>query len=480
MKEFLFLCLVTTFIFLSVANGQSCGCANELDFVTKYYEANLPGFADNVTEKNRQEYEKFRQNLSKKAEKIKLKDECFKLLVYYVEFFRDNHSTISSQNKSVNEKDESSLKEFFASESFATRETFALKDSDLKQYPLEDVRGIYQTVDGTYTVAVIPNKGNLREYIGVIIESKTPLWKKGQVKFELNPNKNGGYEVFSYQRNHSLKYSPNFILNEGVLGDIWFKTSLENKISQNINVSDELSFKVLNDTTSYIRIPSFSGNLSALISEFYKKYEPEILTKPFLVIDVRNNGGGSDRNVYPLLKYIYTKPFKNDTVELYVTEGNIRDWEAWYAEISKDKVNYSNNFLKLMLADIDSMKKSPLNSFFPRGLGDNMVNIGKVLETPKKVAIITNKNCASSCETLLFWAKESDKTIIVGENSGGYVGYGEVGNINTPCFNFSLSCTKTRYRKQRQFELIGITPNYKLDNKSDWISQTVNLLMQGK
>lgn len=26
-----------------------------------------------------------------------------------------------------------------------------------------------------------------------------------------------------------------------------------------------------------------------------------------------------------------------------------------------------------------------------------------------------NKYCASSCETLLFWAKESDKTILVGK-----------------------------------------------------------------
>ena len=39
---------------------------------------------------------------------------------------------------------------------------------------------------------------------------------------------------------------------------------------------------------------------------------------------VRNNGGGSDRNASPLLKYIYTKPLEEDNVDLYVTKDNIK------------------------------------------------------------------------------------------------------------------------------------------------------------
>jgi C-terminal processing protease CtpA/Prc len=89
---------------------------------------------------------------------------------------------------------------------------------------------------------------------------------------------------------------------------------------------------------------------------------------------------------------------------------------------------------------------------------------------------MTNRWCASSCESLLFLAKESDKTIIVGENSGGYVGYGEVGEIETPCYNFDLTCTMTRYKKQRAYEVIGIEPDIMLDKQKDWIEQTIKFL----
>ena len=76
----------------------------------------------------------------------------------------------------------------------------------------------------------------------------------------------------------------------------------------------------------------------------------------------------------------------------------------------------------------------------------------------------------------MFWVKESDKTIIVGENSGGYVGYGEISEVNTPNFNFILGCTMTRYNKQREFEVIGVSPKYYLTNDKDWIEQTIELL----
>ena len=77
-----------------------------------------------------------------------------------------------------------------------------------------------------------------------------------------------------------------------------------------------------------------------------------------------------------------------------------------------------------------------------------------------------------------FWALESDKTIIVGENSGGYVGYGEISSTKTPNFNFELGCTMTRYNNQREYEVDGIPPTYYLDNNTDWVAQALEFLKQ--
>ena len=38
--------------------------------------------------------------------------DCFKLLTYYVEYFKDNHSSIYMQDIEVNENDEKSLENF--------------------------------------------------------------------------------------------------------------------------------------------------------------------------------------------------------------------------------------------------------------------------------------------------------------------------------------------------------------------------------
>ncbi|MFA9188592.1 S41 family peptidase [Flavobacterium magnesitis] len=192
-------------------------------------------------------------------------------------------------------------------------------------------------------------------------------------------------------------------------------------------------------------------------------------------MDVRNNGGGSDACVGPLLKYIYTKPFYDDNVDVYSTKENIRKSIEWYEQNKNDTINFDKKKFKEITDEIENMKSVPNKTFIARSKGE-IIKLDSIFENPTKVAIIMNKYCASSCETLLFWAKESDKTILVGENSGGYVGYGEISEVNTPNFNFELGCTMTRYNKQREFEVIGISPKYYLTNQKDWIEQTIEQL----
>lgn len=460
------------------AFGQNCNCKTELEFVVKYYENNLPGFIDNVNSSNVSKYKQLKNRLFKEAHYIDKKINCFKLLTHYVEYFRDNHSSIQMDNVSLNEKDTASLNHFLNSELYKSTETWKLQKKDLVQFPVAAIKGIYQTADSTYTIAIIADKTNLRDYIGVVINSRTTLWKPGQVKMELKSKSKNSYEAFVYLKNHSIDYYSNFELRNGILGDSWFKTSLPGRISYNINNGSKVEFREINDSTNYLRIPSFSNNQYALLDSVYKRADRDILSKPNLIIDVRNNGGGSDRNVYPLLKYLYTRPFREDNVDLYVTKDNIKMWESWYLDNSKDTLNYNKKYQEDFLNEINKMKKAPLNSFLPRTDSTEQVIFDTVLRYPNKIAIITNKRCASSCETLLFWAKESDKTIIVGENSGGYVGYGEVVSIPTPCYKFRLNCTMTRYRKHRKYEVSGIEPNIKLDNSSDWIEQTLRILRE--
>ncbi len=456
---------------------SSCPCSNELNFVIRYYEQNLPGFKDNVNRQTRKPYEKMKLELRDLAKTAEETTDCFKLLTYYVEFFKDNHSHISMESVGVNDRDPAAVLAFKNSASFKNRERIRVDPAAYQNRPLDEIEGIYQIKDSSYTIVILPDKKGLREYVGVILESRTPLWEPGQVKLELRrkAGMKNVFEAFLYMRNHALTYYTAMPLENGRLGDGWFKTSVQTRNDYDLNPSTALEFKELDTETNYMRIPTFSGNQTAMLDTFYSQHDAQVRSKPYLIIDVRNNGGGNDRNAQQLLEYIYTNPFKSDVVELYSTKDNIKVMEDWYRFMSKDTVNFDKASMQYMRHEIDRMKKKPEQTFMRRGNGD-MVKLDSVLKWPAKVAIIVNNKCASSCESLLFWAKESKKTILVGENSGGYVGYGEIGGVDTPCFGFNLGCTMTRYRYQRQFEVVGIAPDYRLDKQSDWIAQTLRLL----
>ncbi len=281
--------------------------------------------------------------------------------------------------------------------------------------------------------------------------------------------------MFLYMRNHTIKYYKNIKLDNGILNDNWFNKNIEERKSYNLLTNKELTFEELGNETNYICIPTFNGNWYSRLNEFYIKSDSLIQSKPYLIIDVRNNGGGNDICVNPLLKYIYTKPFYEDDISIYSTKENIRKSLEWYEKIKTDSINFDNNYLNAVIGEIKQMKSVKNKTFLTRSNGE-LVALNKPLNNPKKTIIIMNKYCASSCETLLFWALESDKTILVGENSAGYVGYGEIGYVYTPNFNFKLGCTMSRYSKQREFEGIGISPKYYMNNKSDWVEQAVEIL----
>ena len=454
---------------------EACKCSKDLDFVITYYENNLPGFKDNVNSKTKDTYTSLKASLKAEVKKAETKGDCYKLTLQFVEFFRDNHSSIYMRSENIDDSNEEQVQQFLASKTFTSRELIPEDQIDQNQYPLDDIRGIYE-IKGAYKIAVIPNKTALRDYVGVILESKTKLWKVGQVKFELKKTDvQNEFLAISYLKNHAVRYNSRFSLKEGVLGDFWFKTSLEKQVNHATDVSYEFDFKTINDSIAYLRIPTFSGRRSAKIDSLYDASFNTIRTKPYLIIDVRNNGGGSDANVNPLLEFIYTNKIKTDKVDLYITKDNIKIWEGWYKDAKEDTINFSEDRVKWFAKRLKKMKKARLNSFMSVSKGGKMSRLYKA-NAVQKVAILYNKNCASSCETLLFRAQQSSKTILVGENSGGYVGYGEVGTVYTPCYNFTLTCTSSRYKKQRAYEVIGITPNHYLNNTKSWVDQTIELL----
>jgi len=469
--------IIIPLFLLLVACSEHCKCEDDFHFITKYIESNLPGFYDNVDDVNNEQYRAFKTSLKNQAvASCGDRFDCFKILTTYVEFFKDNHTRIIDENRiDLDEADEESLNKFFQTDLFLEWERIDLNDKLITVNPITQLENIYQTKDSVYTVSVVKSEKGLRSYAGVILESKTPLWENGQVKFELIKTSDNLYDMFLYNRDYTLRYIKRVELKSGILGNVWFNAELQNRNTYSTDVFSEMKFIEINDTINYIRIPSFSGQRGSALDSLYKKHDTNIQSKPYLIIDVRNNGGGSDENARPLLKYIYTKPFHYDNVEIYVTKENIRKWEEVYELIREDTLNFPKEIAFLIEDEVERMKQAPENTFITRTEG-KLIRLDTILKYPKKIAIIANRNSVSSAETLLIWSKYSDKSILVGENSGGFVGYGEALEIKTPNFEFSLFCTMTRLEFNQQYEEVGVPPDYYLNNESDWLLQTIDIL----
>jgi len=84
----------------------------------------------------------------------------------------------------------------------------------------------------------------------------------------------------------------------------------------------------------------------------------------------------------------------------------------------------------------------------------------------------------AACEGMIIYAMQSDKVITLGENSGGYLGYGNVKSEMVPCGKYIINSTTTMYSEKSKFEFIGITPQIKLNPDQDWVKSAITVLQK--
>ncbi len=464
--------------------AQNCNCQDELKFVRTHMEKNHPGFNSDIKDPNQPAYKAFVASLEKKIANDPSGKYCIVYLKQYLRYLQDHHINIYGGNAILVREDSlSEVEAFLQSKTFLSTERIEMDSAQAIQYvqQLKDpgLEGIYSTPDGTYTIVLVKKPSDHRDYAGIILHSKTRLWQKGQVKLEVKNIGDSLMDLFIYMRNHSLIYDQIPIDNKNPVLPGWKKLFPASTTASRETIDNKLfSFKVLDSNTTYLSVTNFGGQYSTALDSFYKAVMPEIRKRPKLIIDVRNNGGGSDQNYKALMPLIYTDPIIGDVVDYYATPDNIKAYTQ-LRDLYKSKPDvYGAQGFRNWEYGMNKMQQVAPYTFVP--MGDNKPSTTRytaVKGYPDKVAVIYNRNCASSCESFLFEVRFSKKVITVGENSGGYTGYGNIMSISTPCGN-TLTWTTTRYRDQRQYDFVGIPPKYRIpSSESDWVEYTRRLII---
>ena len=288
--------------------------------------------------------------------------------------------------------------------------------SVLKKRSLDSLEGIYN-YDKYYTVGLY--RANNAEYIGVVLNSKVPNWKKGQIAihlYEFMPNYFKAIYAHPKNKNYILQPIEKFT-NHSLINSNFYSSLSEKEYSKSykkndfVNIPkslDDFVLKTIKPGIQYLHIKQFSADM--IKREASKKFYDSIknlLIEPYLILDLRNNKGGS--------------------------------------------FEVSQKFVKLI---------------------EQYTKVGKVF-------ILVNNGTLSQGEIFTLQLKQLPNVKILGQTTKGMLTYGSNYGKRSklPSQSFEVFITDFEADKRLlQFENYGINPDVVLLNTKDWIKQTMDII----
>jgi hypothetical protein len=431
--------------------GQDCNCLKNISLLQQKVEDNQASYQHQVIEQKRlNEYLQFKEEINSNAKTISTKKSCIGLVSLYLSFFRDEHSFIYYENNFVPKPNK----------------IFKINKKEVgKSYPFE---GTWYFQDGSFSIDIFKTKNTTKEWVGVINNDKSKAWKIGQLKIEFIIGEKGNMNCIYWMKNlipkaHTVTLTDSTMTIGRNL--IFYRNpKVEQKTTFNAN---DFEFKQLSEQTNYLKIPSFDLSFKNKIDSLTAKNQTEINSRKNLIIDIRNNGGGGFDAFQSILPYVM------DT-NLIETPYYGSVW------VSKDNYDFYNNtkfeYTETQLDSINELKYVEfLSQYFGRftPIKKNIDTLELEKNSPLNIAIIFNRNTASTAEGFILQASQSKKVKTFGENSKGAVSYGDWMPVQLTDLNIQVAITtkKMIFKNNEDFESIGISPNVdlKYTNENDWL-----------
>lgn len=191
---------------------------------------------------------------------------------------------------------------------------------------------------------------------------------------------------------------------------------------------DPYAFQRVNDTTLLLRFDDFENEapIHALIHE----HEQEIANTENLIVDVRNNAGGSDLSFFPLLDYCFA-------------EGDTVDWNSIDAEINYSERNVDTRlalFEEYLKGDVPAEVREILEGQMTslranRGKGyyrDENSGVDITIngtQKPEHIYVLSDVECGSAGDSFVEILRNSSKVTVVGRPTYGILDYSNLSFI---------------------------------------------------
>jgi Peptidase family S41 len=467
-KQFLF----PFFILLGFApdlSAQDCQCPDEFQFLIRYMEKNYAGYRDKAMGEKRFAYDSVTADMVTRAATVRKPAFCVALMKEWLVFFRDGHNYITPASANVDQPASASTPAADAGEVIR----LAPQLLALLKTRRTGVEGIYHTSDSTYTIAIVQNKTGDRDYAGVIVSSKAPTWKKGQVKLELRRLDGRRFIACGYLRDHSV--DPEILTFDGrIFGDgIWIRDGTSGAwIAGHQSPAAQLQWQAvqarrLSDKTYYIGIGSFDESNTWSVDSLFHVDSTILASVPNLILDLRGNGGGSDFVYSPLRAWLYSGPIINSGIDVLATADNARSWAALLD--AKDIPDANKVTLRRIIEQMQGHNGQMVEIYH----ADTVALSGR-RPFPQRIAVLINGECASSAEQFLMEAMQSRKVTLMGQPTAGILDYANVRDVALPCLPFVLHYATTRSQRVdagKGIDNVGIRPQVMLGANQDWVEE---------
>ena len=462
--------------------AQDCDCKSTFEWVKKTIEENDAGFEFVVNKKGKEVYEQHSQIIAEKVTILKNPVDCANSIREWLGFFRSGH--ISFQQ--INQQPTETVKEPNDQEIIDGYRDWEKIEVDLNMFNTylsqkekHDFEGIWNF--GSYTIG-IKKEGD--QYLGFVIEADGVYWTKGQIKFKIDKDLSATY----YMKDHSAKK----ISSVNPLGNNYLEigTVLLERIAPSIAPEPEFEryikaisaedpyFERINNKTVFLRIPRFWGPVKSKIDSVISVNKSTILASPNLIIDLRNNGGGSDRNYSELLPILYTNPIRVVGMEYLSTPLNNQRMLDF---IHKSEYGFNQEEKEWAQKSYDTLSKYVGEFVNLDGQVVTETTFDTIFEKPKNIGIIINEGIGSTTEQFLLAAKQSKKVKLYGTTTSGVLDISNMYYLKSPCEEFELeySLSKSMRIPEMTIDDIGIQPDYYIDKeipKYEWINFVTEIL----
>jgi hypothetical protein len=316
---------------------------------------------------------------------------------------------------------------------------------------------------------------SIYEYAGYIVESKNEKYKKGDRLFELHYVSKDTYTT-SLITATKTSFLPTSVKNNELMMGVFFKwIKISNYKEGLLDILEPFKFsadfKTINQNWSLIKIPKSDFDTKRVVDSLIYLNKEKIESSQNLIIDIRNNAGGTWTVYDSLLKYIFTKPVISFSSLYKCSDALINEQKEIVKYDSTSNIESYRSNKMLLDSFAKYYKKFYLNK------PDTIFKPRTNYNLPKNVYIICNFRSVSSSEMFIKFCQQSTKTKLYGEKTFGAANYVESISFKTDDgkFEISLPSVKCVYADEKSdIDFRGIVPNITIsDNVKDWVQNII-------